>query len=80
MDQDIGDRDVIVGLLEGMKLDAELLITSAESAEGKNLLRRQSDKAFELDIFGAPTFIVNGELFWGNDRLEQALAWADGEV
>jgi 2-hydroxychromene-2-carboxylate isomerase len=28
-----------------------------------------------LDIFGAPTFVVAGELFWGDDRLEQAVEW-----
>jgi hypothetical protein len=31
-----------------------------------------------LDIFGAPTFVVGEEMFWGNDRLEQALDWAEG--
>ena len=77
-DQDIGEREVIVSLLESMGLDAKALIDSAEKPEGKDLLRRQSEEAFNLDIFGAPTFIVNGELFWGNDRLEQAVDWAVG--
>jgi len=77
-DQDIGEREVVAGLLRGMGLDAEALIAAAESAEGKDLLRRQTEDAFKLDIFGAPTFIADGEMFWGNDRLEQALAWADG--
>jgi 2-hydroxychromene-2-carboxylate isomerase len=31
-----------------------------------------------LEIFGAPSFVVDGELFWGNDRLEDALTWARG--
>jgi 2-hydroxychromene-2-carboxylate isomerase len=78
MDQDIGERDVVAGLLSGLGLDAESLITAAESPEGKDLLRRQSEEAFNLDIFGAPSFIVGGEMFWGNDRLEQALDWAQG--
>ncbi len=77
-DQDIGERDVVVGLLGSMGLDAEALLAAAESLEGKDRLRRQTEEAFELDIFGAPTFIVGGEMFWGNDRLEQALAWAEG--
>ncbi|OHC62757.1 MAG: 2-hydroxychromene-2-carboxylate isomerase [Rhodocyclales bacterium GWA2_65_20] len=77
-DRDIGEREVIVGLLENMGLDANSLIAAAESPEGKDLLRRQNEDAFKLDIFGAPSFIVDGELFWGNDRLEQALAWAEG--
>ena len=77
-DLDIGERGVVAGLLQDLGLDAEALIAAAESPEGKDLLRRQSDEAFKLDIFGAPSFIVDGELFWGNDRLEQALAWAGG--
>ncbi|MCX7165161.1 MAG: 2-hydroxychromene-2-carboxylate isomerase [Rhodocyclales bacterium] len=77
-DQDIGEREVVVGLLESMGLDAEVLIAVAESPEGKDRLRRQTEEAFNLDIFGAPTFIVGGEMFWGNDRLEQALAWTEG--
>lgn len=76
-DQDIGEREVVAGLLRGLGLDAESLIAAGETAEAKDLFRRQTDEAFNLDIFGAPTFIVDGEMFWGNDRLEQALAWAE---
>ena len=76
-DQDIGEREVIADLLRSLGLDAETLIATGESLEGKDLLRLQSEEAFRLDIFGAPTFIVDGEMFWGNDRLEQALAWAE---
>jgi 2-hydroxychromene-2-carboxylate isomerase len=78
MDQDIGEREVVSGLLTSLGLDAESLISAAESPEGKDLLRRQTDEAFNLDIFGAPTFMVNREMFWGNDRLEQALEWTQG--
>src|ERR1035437_9261099 len=77
-DQDIGEREVISSLLRGLGLDAEAVIATGESTEGKDLLRRQTEEAFRLDIFGAPTFIVDGEMFWGNDRLEQALVWAEG--
>lgn len=76
-DQDIGEREVVAALLHRLGLDAEALIAAAESPEGKELLRRQTEEAFKLDIFGAPTFMVGGEMFWGNDRLEQALAWAE---
>ena len=76
-DEDIGERDVVAGLLRRLGLDAEALIAVAESPEGKDLLRRQTEEAFNLDIFGAPTFMVGGEMFWGNDRLEQALDWPD---
>lgn len=77
-DRDIGERDVVARLLTDLGLDAERLIAEGESPEGKDLLRRQTEAAFTLDIFGAPTFIADGEMFWGNDRMEQALAWAAG--
>ena len=35
----------------------------------------QTDKARELGIFGSPSFISNGEIFWGDDRLEDAINW-----
>jgi 2-hydroxychromene-2-carboxylate isomerase len=41
----------------------------------KESLRRQTEEAVARGIFGAPTFVVGDELFWGNDRLEDAIAW-----
>lgn len=35
----------------------------------------QTDAAREKDIFGSPTCIVDGELFWGDDRIEDAIWW-----
>ena len=42
------------------------------------LLRSRTEEAARLGIFGAPSFVVAGELFWRNDRLEDALAWERG--
>jgi len=39
-------------------------------------MRKQSLRAADLDIFGVPSFVVDGDLFWGNDRLVDALSWA----
>jgi 2-hydroxychromene-2-carboxylate isomerase len=39
-------------------------------------LKRQTEEAGSRGLFGAPSFTVGDELFWGNDRLEAALAWA----
>ena len=39
----------------------------------KDKLKDLTNKAFELDVFGAPTFLVNNKLFWGQDRLEYAI-------
>lgn len=52
-------------------------LAAAEAAEVKGALRQMTDQARQLGIYGAPSFTTrSGELFWGNDRLEQAIAWA----
>jgi 2-hydroxychromene-2-carboxylate isomerase len=53
------------------------VLERAQSDEIKVKLRAETEAAITLGVFGAPTFVTaDGELFWGNDRLEQALAWA----
>lgn len=76
-DLDIDDLDEITRVLERLGLDAEPVLRSATSEANKLALRRQTEQAAARGIFGAPTFFVGGEMFWGNDRLEDALAaWA----
>jgi 2-hydroxychromene-2-carboxylate isomerase len=53
------------------------MLARAESEPTKLRLRRETEAAQRLGVFGAPSLVTeDGELFWGNDRLEQALAWA----
>ncbi|KAA3654809.1 MAG: 2-hydroxychromene-2-carboxylate isomerase [Proteobacteria bacterium] len=75
-DRDIGQPPVIADILTALDLPAEALIAEAQSPANKQALRAQTEQAAALGIFGAPTFLVDGEMFWGNDRLEDALAWA----
>ena len=75
-DEDIQSEDVVHALLNGLSLDADTLIARAKSEAAKEALRRQVDRARDLGLFGAPTFFVGDEMFWGNDRLEDALDWA----
>jgi 2-hydroxychromene-2-carboxylate isomerase len=74
-DREISDSDVIGSILEGMGEPAAEILDQALSAENKERLRRQTDEAVKLGLFGAPSFTVGNELFWGNDRLEQAIDW-----
>ena len=74
--QTIADQATIAEVLETLGVDAIEAIASANSTESKAGLRAQTEHAIELGIFGAPTFIVGDELFWGHDRLEEAVAWA----
>ncbi len=74
-DREIGDEATIREILDELDLDADLLLERARAPENKERLRRQTQAAADLGIFGAPTFVSEGELFWGQDRLEDALAW-----
>jgi 2-hydroxychromene-2-carboxylate isomerase len=74
-DQDIADRSVIAACLRSVNQDAETILEAAASTETKTMLREQTERAVDLGIFGAPSFIADEELFWGNDRLEEALSW-----
>jgi 2-hydroxychromene-2-carboxylate isomerase len=75
-DRDIGAVAVIDELLQDLDLDGAAIREEADSPAWKPRLREVTARASALGIFGAPTFIVEGEMFWGNDRLEQALGWA----
>ena len=74
-DRAIEEESVLDEILGDLGLDGEAIRAEAASPEWKPRLRAQTDRAKALGIFGAPTFIANGELFWGNDRLESALRW-----
>jgi 2-hydroxychromene-2-carboxylate isomerase len=73
----IGEAGVIGDLLGGLTPEPPSVLAHAQSDEIKARLRAQTDEAARLGVFGAPSFVTpDGELFWGNDRLERALAWA----
>ena len=73
----ISEADVLRGILTDLDLDAGPILEAARSEPVKQRLKMQTDAAQRLGMFGAPTFVVDGELFWGNDRLEEAVRWAD---
>jgi 2-hydroxychromene-2-carboxylate isomerase len=75
-DRDIADRGVLETLLRDVGTDAAAVLRDAESQPVKDHLRASTEQAQRLGIFGAPSFIVRSELFWGNDRLEDAIEWA----
>jgi 2-hydroxychromene-2-carboxylate isomerase len=75
-DEDIGSEAVIAAILTSIGLDAAALLAAAQSGDNKARLRARNDEARTLRIFGAPTFFVGPEMYWGNDRLDDALALA----
>ncbi len=56
--------------------DQSRVLEEARSERIQSALARATDEALALGIFGSPTFAVEGEIFWGDDRLEDAVAWA----
>ena len=73
----IDDTGTLTAILSNMNVDATATLQAAQSDDNKLRLRSQTEEAQKRGVFGAPSFVTaSGELFWGNDRLEQALAWA----
>ncbi len=75
-DQDIADPLILSAYLDSLGLDGQALLQQAQTSTSKALLRQQTEQAVAKGIIGAPTVMVGEEMFWGNDRLEQAIAWA----
>ena len=73
----IDDASVIGDILAGLQADARAVLAAAQADPVKARLRSETAAAQQLGLFGAPSFTTaDGELFWGDDRLEPALRWA----
>ncbi len=69
-DQDIGNPEILAAVASGAGLDGPRLVARSEEAPIKASLKANTDEAITRGVFGAPTFFVGDEMFWGNDRLE----------
>jgi 2-hydroxychromene-2-carboxylate isomerase len=72
--RDLGVRDHVLDAATEASLDREAVRDAAEDAEIKLALRAATDAAHALGVFGVPTIAAAGELFWGDDRLDEAAA------
>jgi 2-hydroxychromene-2-carboxylate isomerase len=66
-------------VLSGLGREGSAIVARAQTQPIKDALRASTDQAGRRGIFGAPSFLVDDELFWGDDRLEDAVAWARGD-
>jgi len=72
----IDDPDTLADILARSRIEPRPALAAAQSDASKARLRTQTEEAQRLGLFGAPSFVTtDGELFWGNDRLEAALRW-----
>jgi len=73
----IGDERVLGDLLQGLGVAPAPALARARTDDIKARLRAETEEAQSAGVFGAPSFVcADGELFWGHDRMAEALAWA----
>ncbi len=72
---DVSDPDGLSTVLAGSGFDADAIRAAAATSEVKQRLRRVTQEAIDVGVFGVPTFRVQGELFWGADRVD-TVVWA----
>jgi 2-hydroxychromene-2-carboxylate isomerase len=70
---------MLLRVLAGLGVDAERVLAHADSDEIRKLYGEQTDAARMLGIFGSPTLVVGSELFWGDDRMEDAMDWLEAQ-
>ena len=70
---DLSSEKEFSKLLERLKIDSKIFFDKITQQSIKNNLKKFTNDAFEKEVFGAPTFIVNNKIFWGQDRLEYVL-------
>lgn len=69
-DEDITAPDTLVALAQGVGLDPADALVAMSTPVIKDQLRALTDEAIAAGMFGAPAFVVHGDLYWGNDRLD----------
>ena len=70
---DISNEESIIKILNDCSIDKDFFLKEIKSQKTKDELKKLTSDAFNKDIFGAPTFVVNNKIFWGQDRLDYAL-------
>ena len=73
--KDITNAEVIAELAMPLGIDATVMLAALKEQTVKDALRHEVENAIEAGVFGSPVMIVNKEIFWGNDRLEQLDRW-----
>ena len=69
----MNDENIIQKILKNMNINPKTFLLRATSTSVKDSLKKRTDEAYEKGIFGAPSFISNNKVFWGQDRLEFVL-------
>ena len=69
----MNDESIIQKVLKNLNINPKTFFLRSSSSSIKDLLRKKTTEAYEKGIFGAPTFVSNNKIFWGQDRIEFVL-------
>ena len=69
----MNDENIIQKVLKNLNVNPKTFALRATSSSIKEMLKKRTSEAYEKGVFGAPTFITNNKLFWGQDRIEFVL-------
>ena len=69
----MNDEVIIQKVLKNLNINAKTFALRSTSSSIKDALRKKTSDAYQKGIFGAPTFVANNKIFWGQDRIEFAL-------
>lgn len=75
--KNVSETEVVLDIAGQVGLPSDQLISALKSDHIKNLLKLETEAALELGVFGSPTIIVDGENFWGSDRLDDVDRWLE---
>ena len=69
----LNDENIFYKLLKNLNVNPKTFILRSSSSSIKDLLKKRTSEAYEKGVFGAPTFVSNNKIFWGQDRIEFVL-------
>ena len=69
----MNDENIIQKVLKNLNINPKTFLLRSTSSSIKDSLKKKTNEAYEKSIFGAPTFVSNNKIFWGQDRIEFAL-------
>ena len=78
--RDISQPDELKAIAASLGLDGDAILAATQDATVKDVLKANTEEAVKRGVFGAPTFFVGDEMFWGNDRLELLRAYLKGKL
>ena len=73
----MNDETIIYKVLKNLNVNPKTFALRSTSSLIKDSLRKKTNDAYNKGIFGAPTFVANNKIFWGQDRIEFAMKEAD---